>query len=289
MDMVSLEGRLQERVAELETEVSRLRRKLQRISPDVRTLLGHRGFRVFRSASATRNVLLPRNSRYKGPFIKLLSRYSFRLFLRDIVRHYDDIPRERTTRFITGEVYGRYLAHLTRWELVSCRNGTCILEPPVRSFGPTLEWWVEYVLKKRLGIPCLRQVAFRGLPVGGDFDLIASLEGRIAYIEVKSSPPKQIYEKEMNAFLNRGQALEPDLTILLVDTELRMKDKLVPMMEEALSKIPSIRGGRPKLRRLESEIFHRRHKLYLVNAKGGIEENLRTVVADHLRNSARPS
>ena len=280
---MSGEHELRMRISELEAEVARLKARLRKCSPDVRRLLAHRGFQVFRSASAEKNLLLPSDPRYRGPYLRWFSRYSFRLFLRDVLRHGDAIPESRTTRFVTSDVYARYLNHLQRWGLIRCSPDGCTLESKVRSLGPTLEWWVAHILKNHMGLSCLRQVFFRRVPVGGDFDLIASVEGRITYIEVKSSPPKQIFQKEISAFLDRMNLLVPDLTVFLIDTELRMKDKLVPMLETGLQRIGA---ARPELVRLESELFHHEHRLYLINAKGGIEENMRRVVADHLR--ARP-
>lgn len=280
---MSGEHELRMRISELETEVSRLKARLRKCSPDVRSLLAHRGFQVFRSAATEKNLLLPPDPRYRGPYLRWFSRYSFRLFLRDVIRHGEAVPEGRTTRFVTSEVYARYLNDLKRWGLIRCSSAGCALESQVRSLGPTLEWWVGHILKNRMGFSCLRQVFFRRLPVGGDFDLIASVEGRITYIEVKSSPPKQIFQKEISAFLDRMNLLGPVLTVFLIDTELRMKDKLVPMLETGLQRIGT---AKPELQRLESELFHHEHRLYLVNAKGGIEENLRRVVADHLH--ARP-
>ena len=280
---MSGEHELRMRISELETEVSRLKARLRKWSPDVRSLLAHRGFQVFRSAATEKNLLLPPDPRYRGPYLRWFSRYSFRLFLRDVIRHGEAVPEGRTTRFVTSDVYDRYLNDLKRWGLIRCSSAGCALESQVRSLGPTLEWWVGHILKNRMGFSCLRQVFFRRLPVGGDFDLIASVEGRITYIEVKSSPPKQIFQKEISAFLDRMNLLGPVLTVFLIDTELRMKDKLVPMLETGLQRIGT---AKPELQRLESELFHHEHRLYLVNAKGGIEENLRRVVADHLH--ARP-
>jgi len=280
----SLERQLRNRIRELEGEVDILQRRIRQRSPRVIELLSHRGFRVFRSASSPRNVLLPADPRFHGPFVKSLRRYSFRLFLRDIIRHSDQIPRRRTTAFITEEVYSRYLDHVTRWGLVKDRGGLLVLDPPVGSFGPTLEWWVEHLMVKRLRYSCIRRVTFRGQPVSGDFDLIASVEGRLAYLEVKSSPPKQIHDREVASLLERGRVLRPSVTVLFVDTELRMKDKLVPMIEQAMLDPGKEINEHPGLTRLEGEIFHRSHELYLVNSKGGVEENLSRIFADHLRN-----
>ena len=72
--------------------------------------------------------------------------------------------------------------------------------------------------------------------MGGDYDLIAKVDGSILYMEIKSSPPKQIYQNEISAFFDRVADLSPEISIFFVDTELRMKDKIVLMFEEELKK-----------------------------------------------------
>ena len=79
-------------------------------------------------------------------------------------------------------------------------------------------------------------VKFKRPRVGGDYDVIAKIDGSILYMEVKSSPPKQIYNSEIAAFLDRTSDLSPEISVFFMDTELRMKDKIVPMFEEELRK-----------------------------------------------------
>ncbi len=94
-------------------------------------------------------------------------------------------------------------------------------------------------------------------------------------MEIKSSPPKQIYDREVSSFLNRIDDLVPDIAVFFVDTELRMKDKIVPMFEDELKK----RYGRPvTAERLVKELFHISEKIFIINAKGGITANIRTVL-----------
>jgi hypothetical protein len=95
-------------------------------------------------------------------------------------------------------------------------------------------------------------------------------------MEIKSSPPKQIYDREIAAFFNRIKDLSPDVSIFFVDTELRMKDKIVPMFEDELRR--RYKKNIP-LERIVKELFHINRKIFIINAKGGISSNINTVLA----------
>jgi hypothetical protein len=84
------------------------------------------------------------------------------------------------------------------------------------------------------------------------------------------------------AFLNRLRDLQPHMAIFLVDTELRMKDKIVPLFAEALGARDEPSESHP-VSRLINEIFHIPHGIYLVNSRKGIYSNLRLCFRDFLR------
>ena len=95
-------------------------------------------------------------------------------------------------------------------------------------------------------------------------------------MEIKSSPPKQIYRSEITAFLDRVVDLHPEISIFFVDTELRMKDKIVLLFDEEL-------GDRyadpPEIMRMEKELFQIGHKIFIINAKGSISHNIEKVLS----------
>lgn len=95
-------------------------------------------------------------------------------------------------------------------------------------------------------------------------------------MEIKSSPPKQIYHREISAFLDRADDLSPKISIFFVDTELRMKDKIVPMFETELQN--RYKKTVP-VRRLVKELFHINRNIYIINSKGGISSNIETVLS----------
>ena len=118
--------------------------------------------------------------------------------------------------------------------------------------------------------------------MGGDYDLIAKVDGSILYMEIKSSPPKQIYQKEISAFLDRVSDLSPEISIFFIDTELRMKDKIVPMFDEELKK----RHNSPlKVTRMEKELFQIWDRMFIINAKDSIAANIEKVLSWYFRRS----
>jgi Holliday junction resolvase-like predicted endonuclease len=146
----------------------------------------------------------------------------------------------------------------------------------ITSFGATLEWYVAEVFKREFGQEAVWGVKFKRPKVGGDYDVIAKFDGSLFYVEVKSSPPKQIYDSEIAAFLDRVEDFAPAIAVFLMDTELRMKDKLVPMFEKELKeryKDP------PAVVRMERELFHIRDRVFIVNAKESIVRNFEKVVS----------
>ena len=268
-----------EELAFLRDEVKRLRRELDRLTPSLEMLLKRRGFQAYKKEPA--NDLLVPEEPFRDSFYELLKKYSFRLFLRDVIKHQDRFTPEQVTRYSTARVIRSYLGHLRDIRLITeGAAGYVLSRRPVTSFGPTLEWYVAELLKREFGAEALWGVKFRRPRVGGDYDVLAKLDGALLYIEVKSSPPKQVMTSEVAAFLDRVDDLAPELAVFLMDTELRMKDKLVPMFEQELAKRSS---EPPPVLRLERELFHVQERIFIVNAKENIGRNISTVVARYVQ------
>lgn len=254
----------------LRTEVKRLRAALNRRSPDLEGLLEQRGFTIYKK-EPTDDLLVPADERLAG-YYRMLHKYSFRLFLRDVIRHSKGFTLEDVSRYATPPVTREYIDYLLSIGLI---RGTApayeLARDPVTSFGATLEWYIAEVLRREFRSEALWGVKFKRPKVGGDYDVIARFDCSLLYVEVKSSPPKQVYDSEISAFLDRVSDLAPAIAVFLMDTELRMKDKLVPMFDRELGrrcKKP------PPVRRMEQELFQFRDRIFIVNAKGGLVRNL---------------
>jgi hypothetical protein len=213
------------------------------------------------------------SARKREVFRRLLQSYAFRLFLRDLLALRNRYLPERLGPFFSPESVEEMAGQVERLGLI--RRGPPgafrLLAETVTDFGDTFEWFVAEILRRQFHADALWGVTIPGLSCGGDFDILALLSGRLLYLETKTSPPKHIEQREMRAFVQRVRKLSPDLAILLVDTHLRMKDKLVPLLSEALREEGVVEGG---MTRLEKETFVWDGRLYLTNSKRDIGGNL---------------
>lgn len=263
-------------VALLQEEIRRLRHALDQHTPPLPQLLRRRGFRIYKKEPQDDLLLPPEGSR--DEFYGLLHKYSFRLFLRDVIKHQRGFTVDQVARYATVRVTRAYAEELVRMGVAVCKAARySLVRRAITSFGPTLEWYVAEVFRREFGADAVWGVKFKRPRVGGDYDVIAKFDGSLVYVEVKSSPPKQIYDSEIEAFLDRVEDLAPAVAIFFMDTELRMKDKLVPMFEAALRKRSEQQP--PPVLRMERELFQIRDRIFIVNAKESIIGNLEKVIA----------
>jgi hypothetical protein len=207
-----------------------------------------------------------------------LGHYAFRLFLRGAILRRGPFTPAQATRFVTPAQARRLADELLALGLVErAPRGRYRLVRPARSFGGTLEWYLARELRRRLGLDLAAGVRSGAAGVGGDLDIVAAAEGKLLYLEVKSSPPKHLTRAEVAAFLRRVRALRPDLALFVMDTALRLSDKVLPMLGEALG--PGS-GARP--RRVIRETWAVAPGLYAVNARQDLLENVCRAIADGL-------
>lgn len=265
----------------LREEIKRLRKSLSELTPPLDVLLRRRGFRIYKK-EPSEDLLLPEKE-FIGGFYEMMKRYSFRLFLRDVIKHQRFFRLENVTRYATLEVTKDYLEYIRKIGLVEkLPDGFRLLLGPVKSFGETLEWFVAEILKVEFSAEAIWGIRFKRPRVGGDYDLVAKVDGSILYMEIKSSPPKQIYQQEISAFFDRVFDLSSEISIFFVDTELRMKDKIVPMFDEEL-KIRHVNP--PKVVRMEKELFQILDRIFIINAKDSIATNIEKVLSWYFRRS----
>ncbi len=242
-------------------------------SPVGRTLL-QRGLSLVEWGNEGR-TLLPwiKGRRGREAFYGHLQSYSFRLFLRDLLVLRDRFLPERLGPFFTPESVETMAGHAERLGLIRRGKGGKVrfLADGATDFGDTFEWFVAETLRRDFAADALWGVKLSGLPCGGDFDVLALASGRLLYLEAKTSPPKHIELSDMAAFLDRVGTLSPDVAVVLVDTHLRMKDKLVPLLSEALR----LAGEENcEMTRIERETFSWGGRIFLTNAKRDVGSNL---------------
>lgn len=251
----------------------------ERTTFDIRKMLKIRGFSI--SERGLNDKLLIPEQQHIDYYYRQLHTYSFRIFLRDVIKHQDFFISENVARFTSPEVTEKYIQFLCSVNLCRKENdGYILVERPVKSFGKTLEWYVSEVLQREFDLETLCGKRLKGHFSGGDFDALVKIDSLLSMIEVKSSPPRAVYDGEITSFLNRFDELSPDFALFFLDTELRMKDKIVPMFEKALCLRYDIP---PPLIRMEKELFHIKNRIFIINAKGGVVNNLGRVFRWYFR------
>ncbi len=282
-------------------ELQSLKNQVRRLSKEIETLkalsvedpspveglLKMRGIRIFRKNPSDRLFFPPELPlSYKNQFYEMMKKYSFRLLLRDIIKHQDRFRIQDLTHYCSPKVAQGY-CHILHMMGVIQKDGIGRYRTrisPLYSFGPTLEWFIAEMFKREFASPAIYGVSVKETPSGGDYDVIASWNRRLVYVEVKSSPPKGVESSEVKTFFSRIRDLLPEVAILFNDTQLRMKDKLVVMFEEELER----RYGKESktiypVERLVEELFHVQHRIFIVNSKKDVEENFHVCLRDHLQ------
>ena len=269
----------------LQQQVEEIQKKLEGPFVPVAEILRRRGL-AFRRANPTDNLLLPPkiSPAKEHQFYEMMKRYSFRIFLRELIARRDSSSPSRPTslqRFCSPEVEEEYLLILLRCGILRERkSGIALAHDGVRNFGGTLEWFVAQVMEREFSSSAIWGVRLDHLKSGGDYDVLSWVEGNLLYLEVKSSPPKHIEGPEIGSFLDRVEALRPNFAILLVDTELRMKDKIVPLFGEELADKEVATGpeeAKP-IRQLFDETFLIQDQIFLTNSRPNLISNLARIL-----------
>lgn len=216
-----------------------------------------------------------------------LAHYAFRLFLRGAILRPEGFAPGEATRYLTAAQGRRAAEDLVALGVAQrLPRGRFRLVRRARSFGGTLEWWLGRELEARLGLAVATGVRSGARGVGGDLDVVAVGEGKLLYLEAKSSPPKHLKASELAAFLARVRAVRPDVALFVVDTALRLRDKVLPMFAAALA---GAGGEAPRPRRILRETWALTPHLYAVNAREDLVENVCRAIAEGLRALAPPA
>jgi hypothetical protein len=221
-----------------------------------------------------------REAEVQERFYDLLGHYGFRLFLRGAIRLRDGFDPTECTRYLDPRRATAFAEHLVALALAErIGDNRYRLTHPPDSFGATLEWYVARALREHYGFDVVEDVKFGAAGVGGDLDLVAAAEGKLVMLELKSSPPKHLHSSEVGAFLDRVGALRPHLSLFVMDTALRLGDKVLPMFVERGHE----RGIRFALNRVEHEVFALSRTVYVLNARPDLMLNLGIALAHGIK------
>lgn len=210
-------------------------------------------------------------------FSDWLGHYAFRLFLRGAIRNAAGFQPASTTRYLSksqSRNYADVLVSIGLAEKIS--KSRYRLKPAVWSFGKTLEWYVGRELEKKFGFSVATGVRLHVRGGGGDLDVVAAAEGKLVYLELKSSPPKNLAVNEIAAFCDRWMLVRPDLSLFVVDTALRLSDKVLPMLIEEFRH----RGlAVSKARRIAAQLWALTPHVYVVNGRRDLMANIGKAIA----------
>lgn len=207
-------------------------------------------------------------------FYQAMRRYSFRILLRDVIARRRGFTAEDVRRYASLEVTERDLEALCDWGVIESDGELFrLVNVKVASFGETLEWYVATVLEREFAYRAVWGVKLSGEREGGDYDVLAAAEGRLLYVETKAAPPKNIHEPQIRGFLERTRRLGPEMAIFLVDTELRLEDKILPMFREAAPELMT--GVESAPASVPRPIYMVGEKFCIANSRRDLVENLR--------------
>ena len=277
--------KLQKQVRKLSADVRSLQDGRPQGLSELRGMLRRRGLNPFRG-NPVHHLLFPPtfSPEEKEQFYDLFKRYSFRLFLREVLNRKGGFRVSEVVRYSSPETGRKYLRSLMDLGLAEPLKGRIYRLQPIftASLGPTLEWFMAEVLRREFACPAFYGLRCKGTRFGGDYDVIASLEGRLLYMEVKSSPPKNIDGDEVHEFVSRIEDLIPHLAFFFVDTELRLKDKIVPFFEaEQSAQRGWDQGAGLPIQRIADEIFFAPPRIYILSSKGSISRNIAACFKHH--------
>lgn len=282
-------------VSDVRSDLERLRARFEILyeelfsdgSPLNRRLKG-RGLKIYRQNPQQRLLIPPNLSpALTTEFYEKMKKYSFRLFLRDLLRAEGSFCPHDLTRYCSNRVAEEYTRFLNATSTLASLKGNQyrLNRPGISSFGPTLEWFVAQMFQRDFACPAIFGVNFKETDTGGDYDVLSLWEGRLVYVEVKSSPPKSIEDPEIKAFLSRLHDLIPDVAFFFNDTHLRMMDKVIKIFKREMDRAPEGRLLVNSPERLSDEVYHVDHWIYILNSKRDIVGNFSLCLRDHLRKS----
>jgi hypothetical protein len=96
-------------------------------------------------------------------------------------------------------------------------------------------------------------------------------------VELKSSPPKNLAASELAAFCDRVRLLRPDVSLFVVDTALRLSDKVLPMLVAEFRRRGYGGASRPK--RIAAQLWALTPHVYAVNGSRDLMANIGKAIA----------
>jgi len=270
-------------IEDLRGQIEEIKRRLKYIAISVKNVLKRRGFNFF-SSCPTVELMIPQilDPKILEKFYKYFKKYSFRLFLRDIIKNKEKIKLEELVHFCSLRTVKKYLNFLNKAEIIEKLEGNIfqLKNRNINTFGVTLEWFITQIFEREFNSVADWRVKILNLKSGGDFDVIAIVEQMMVFVEVKSSPPKHIHQNVVSEFFLRINDINPDISIFFVDTHLRLKDKINVMFGYELNS----KNCKYEIINFFSKIYCVNNNIFIVNSKPDIITNFRECLKYYFKN-----
>jgi hypothetical protein len=200
---------------------------------------------------------------------------TFRKLLRHIFFHkcctFDDLKRICSSE----HKLMKYLTFMQEYNIVY-QDGDFWYKGPdykeIHNIGPTLEWYVAEWFRSWLQVPARHGVAIKDVADGGDLDVVAFVDSIRVMVECKSGSPSQITENDIRLFLQRSADFNPEIAVLLIDTESRI-DQQVEMLNR-------FRTGSDPLTAQDdhNSVYWGARHIYAINTRVSIADSLSKVL-----------
>lgn len=200
---------------------------------------------------------------------------TFRKLLRHIFFHQQGTLSE-LRRICSGEQKLAQYTNFMREHLLieledeNWRKGS--LYKTINNIGSTLEWYIAEWFRRWLQVPARHGVTIKGVADGGDLDVVAFVDGIRVMVECKSGSPSQITESEIQLFFRRATDFNPEIAVLLIDTDSRIDQQI-----DILNRLRT--SGDPlKPQDAGKNLYWGARHIYVTNTKNGIGESLSAIL-----------
>lgn len=237
---------------------------------------------IFWSAASNKTLLAMGQFEYAryfgrdllGPYMERFAERSFREMVTRLMRAEEAGRTIEELRDETGRRTDDYFRLLQHLQTVSLEEGVVRWIKPGDNIGPILEHFVAVLCERELGASAVEWgVVLDDVPGGGEFDVVASLDPNLIYIECKSSL-RNIADAQLRETLRRDEELTPELTVLLVDTQ-RPLDALIERMNSVVEEIGQTATPFSALPSFPG-VYFGNSQTYVVNSKPTILRQLRS-------------
>lgn len=210
-----------------------------------------------------------------GAFYEVFGETTFRKLLRHVFFHHQGTLTELRRICGSEQKLARHLDLMQGYRLIELdgeiwRKGASY--QPINNIGPSLEWYIAEWFRNWLQVPARHGVTIKGVADGGDLDVVAFVDGIRVMVECKSGSPAQITETDIQLFLRRAADFNPEIAVLLIDTDSRI-DQQIDMFNRLRS------GGDPlKPQDTSKNLYWGARHIYVTNTKNGIGESLSAIL-----------